>query len=62
MKSAEGGPSWRYTSRWFCMLQKRTERMYDERLDPRVTIVWTLEPKAAGRPNNDHERAVMVNL
>ncbi len=39
-------------SRWFCMLQKRAERMYEEKLYPHEIIVWTSEAKAAGGANN----------
>ncbi len=42
-KNAESSPLRRPTSWWLRMLQKRAERMYDEKLDLSEPIVWTSE-------------------
>lgn len=42
-KRAENSPSRRPTSWWLRMLQKRAERMYDEKLDLSEPIVWSSE-------------------
>ncbi len=52
VKSTESCPSRRSMSRWLRVLQERDERMHDEKLDLRETIVWTLKAKAAVRPHD----------